>query len=74
MSEMHRKGIVVHLTPRQAMEAADALQRAAIGKESSRLFGAAHAVSWALREAGWDDVNVGTDDVPRWVWQKEVAA
>jgi hypothetical protein len=66
---MRSYSVTVKMTPRQAIEAADALHHAAVGRGSSRLFSAAHRINCGLWDAGWDSINRGTEDEPKWQWR-----
>lgn len=71
---MTRYSITVTLTPKQAIDAEHALAQSAFREENGRLFSAAHRVSIGLQEAGWEPVNVGTEDEPKWGWRPPEAA
>ncbi len=67
-----RYSVTVTMTPQQAVAADRALHRMAIGTEDARLFTAAQRISNGLIDAGWMPVNEGTEDEPKWAWQKTV--
>lgn len=66
---MRSYSVTVTMTPRQAIEAVDALRWAAVTRESSRLYGASHRIACGLWDAGWDSINRGTEDEPKWTWR-----
>ncbi len=66
---MRSYSVTVTMTPRQAIEAEYLLRLAAVQKESGRGFSAGSRIASGLYDAGWDRVQTGTDDDPRWVWR-----
>ena len=66
-----RYSITVTMTPKQAVYAEAVLREEAVSRDMSTLFTGAHRVSIALREAGWEQENKGTDDEPKWWWVHE---
>jgi hypothetical protein len=64
-----RYSVTITLTPLQAIDAEEALRRAAVGSENGRLYSAGNRIASGLFDAGWESVNAGSDDEPKWEWR-----
>jgi hypothetical protein len=66
-ADLRRKSVVIRMTPRQAIEAAHALEDAGFGMEKPRLYSAASAIVAGLIDDGWKWKRLGNGGA----WSKE---